>query len=425
MTTRRAYAWWAAGGSWTGALWSVWAMTGVDLIELYLVPPALGAAIVGAVVVARRRRGAVLFACGLAGAILPSLGLLTVEGSGDYAALPWRALALLTASVALAVFGAWLTRRPRARWMVRLATLRATVLSAAIVAAAAGAIQGVRYGWSLDPLALPAELLIVPVLALAVIAAAIAAFAGRLLTSATASRWTFAPAAVYLVVGPITAVRLGVLPILVLGILSLSLLTLMLVTVTRARRAPTTLPPVWFVFLLAWLTAVAAWSERALRVEAFSLPLGFALLGAGIIALRVARTEPEVRAPGTITSWPIGHRGSWRLLAPGIVVTLLPSILATATDPLTWRAILVIVLALAAVLVGSTRKLAAPFLLGVIVLPIENVIVFVVQVGHSIGALPWWITLATAGAVLLVIAVGAERRSSESRGAGARLRDLT
>ncbi|MDQ1528592.1 MAG: hypothetical protein QOH77_382, partial [Actinomycetota bacterium] len=80
--------------------------------------------------------------------------------------------------------------------------------------------------------------------------------------------------------------------------------------------------------------------------------------------------------------------------------------------------------ALVAILIGSLRKLGAPFVLGIIVLPLENITVFAVQVGHSIGAAPWWITLATAGAVLLVVAVTYERRDSGNRGVGARLRDL-
>jgi hypothetical protein len=124
------------------------------------------------------------------------------------------------------------------------------------------------------------------------------------------------------------------------------------------------------------------------------------------------------------TSWPIGFAGSWRLLTPGIVVTFLPSILATGTDPQTLRAILVIALALVAILIGSLRRLGAPFLLGIIVLPIENITVFAAQIGHTISATSWWITLATAGAVLLVIAVTYERRSGGEKGVAARLRDL-
>jgi hypothetical protein len=198
-------------------------------------------------------------------------------------------------------------------------------------------------------------------------------------------------------------------------------LLLMIVTTVRARTREVTLPPVAFLFCVAWCTGVASWSERELRVEAYSLPLGFALLAVGIIAMRTNRQQPE---PTTLRTWPMGFTGSWRLIGPGILAILLPSVLATGTDPLTQRAILVIGLALVAILIGNMRRLAAPFILGIIVLPVENIVVFAVQIGRSIGALPWWITLATAGAVLLVIAVSSERRVGSDGGATARLRDL-
>jgi hypothetical protein len=226
---------------------------------------------------------------------------------------------------------------------------------------------------------------------------------------------------VFLAIGPIATVSTGVLPILALYVLGFALLALMLITVVRSRTRAITLPPVWFTFVMAWCVMVASWSTRELfRVEAYSLPLGLALLAAGVIAMR----QETIAVTAGPTSWPVGFRGSWRLLAPGIIVTLLPSILATGTDPQTWRAILVLALALASILIGSLRRLGAPFIIGLIVLPIENVVVFAVQLGRSIGATPWWITLATAGAVLLVIAVTSERRSTGQKGVAARLRDL-
>lgn len=105
-------------------------------------------------------------------------------------------------------------------------------------------------------------------------------------------------------------------------------------------------------------------------------------------------------------------------------MALSASVTATFTDPLTWRAILVIVLALVAILVGAGRRLAAPFLIGIVVLPVENAIAFLVQIGRGIESMPWWITLAVVGAVLLIIAVTYERRAGERAGIAARLRDL-
>jgi len=68
--------------------------------------------------------------------------------------------------------------------------------------------------------------------------------------------------------------------------------------------------------------------------------------------------------------------------------------------------------------------LAAPFILGIAALPLEILVVFLVQVGGDINPLLWWITLATAGVVLLVIAVGWERRTGVDASLAARLRDL-
>ena len=70
------------------------------------------------------------------------------------------------------------------------------------------------------------------------------------------------------------------------------------------------------------------------------------------------------------------------------------------------------------------RDLAAQRCDGLIVLPIENVFVFSVQIGRGIESMPWWITLAVMGAVLLIIAVTAERRTGEAGTVAARMRDL-
>lgn len=126
----------------------------------------------------------------------------------------------------------------------------------------------------------------------------------------------------------------------------------------------------------------------------------------------------------TANTWPTGYRGYWALLSPGLLVVLGTCVLSTATDPLTTRAILVMALALAAILLGSLYKLRAPFIAGIVVLPVENLVVFVQQVDRQIGAMPWWIALASVGAVQFMIAVSWERRSTGDRGASALLRDL-
>lgn len=389
----RRYAWIVAAVSFTGALWTGLLIASVSATDAYVLPPALAAALLGAIGVAR----------GLPAAWLYRVGLVVASGSSLWSYLTGETstvqlVALVASAVALLV----LVQVAPARF----AELRHTTLFVAVALAGSVVVEALHVGS-----AQATEFAILPALALSAVAAAIAAVAGRMLATSTPSRWVYAPALIFLVVGPVGAVRVELVAMLTLWALSLALLGLMLVTVRKAGS----LPPVWFTFGLALAAAIAAWSTREwLRVEAFSVPLGVALLIAGAMTMR----RPREVTP-SLASWPAGFAGSWNLLVPGLFVTLGPSMLATSTDPQTWRAVLVIALALAAILIGSLRRLAAPFILGIIVLPIENLLVFSVQIGRNISSTPWWITLATAGAALLAIAATYERR-----GAGEGLREL-
>ncbi|WP_133163877.1 SCO7613 C-terminal domain-containing membrane protein [Cryobacterium zongtaii] len=464
LQTGRRSAWWAAGASWTGALWCIWAIRGIEVIEPYVLPPALAMVIVGAILVTRGRAGQTLATTGLALAVVPSLLVLSTNGSVGFGAAgfgaaafgpvtPWRAYGLLAAALVLVVIGYTIVRAtavsgaastgtspagqtqagqaqtgPAPTGLIGLRSLIGATAVVATLAAAAGAVQAMRWGLGLDDLTATAQTgVMVPVLLASATATLLAVFAGLLAQGDAAphpnalSRWRYAAATAFLVAGPITAIRPDAFSIGTLVLLMVMMLGFMLVVSARARTRAVSLPPVWFLFVLAWCTAVAGWSERELRVEAFSIPLGLALLGAGVIGMRSGARA----VPATLGSWPAGFAGSWRLLAPGIIVTFLPSVLATGTDPQTWRAILVMSLALTAILIGSTRRLAAPFLISLGVLPIEVIVVFTVQIGQTINPLLWWITLATIGAVMLVIAITSERKGAAGGGLSARLRDLT
>ena len=118
--------------------------------------------------------------------------------------------------------------------------------------------------------------------------------------------------------------------------------------------------------------------------------------------------------------------GVWAAVGVALTALLSALVFGVALTPVRLIGIgLVIAMALVAILLGSRLRLGAPFVIGLVVLPIENIVVFAVQLGSDIQAAPWWITLATAGAVLLAIAVGYERRASGEGGIAARLRDLT
>jgi hypothetical protein len=422
LFAKRRFGWWIAAGSWTAALWCAWGLAGIADLEPYVYPPALAAVIIGIVLALRGRNGAALVGPGLAIAIVTSLIVLAASGSGPDAVLPWRALALLAASALLLAAGIVLSRGGD-RW--RLGILRMPVLIAAIGAASAGLIQAVRYAWELDAVgpgvsgATQTEFTVVPVLAYSLAAAILAALAGRFLLPA--HRWALTPALLFLIVGPIAAVAPGVAPMWTLWGLSLALLALMLFTVQRDLNGTTILPPAWVTFIAAWCVAVAGWSVRDLNVEWFSLPLGLALTGAGVLVL----LRGGGATGGTVTSWPVGFTRSWAVLAPGIVVTVLPSVLATGTNPATERAILVISLALAALLVGALLRYAAPFVLSLITFGVEIVVIlFQLAFGRQIDPVLIYIVAGTAGTILIFVAIWFERRSRGDRENSARLRDL-
>lgn len=414
---QRRYGWWLAAAAWTAALWCVWGLVGVTDIEPYVYPPALAAVVIGVVLTVRGRNGAALVGPGLAIPIATSLVVLAVSGSGEGVDVPWRAVALLCASAALLAIGILLERGADGR---RLAVLRVPVLVAALGAAAAGAVQAVRYGWERDDLGLPhPDLVVWPVLVFSVVAAILAAEAGRYLRPP--HRWLLVPALAFLIVGPISAIAPGVAPMWTLWGLMLALLGFMLVTVLRALAGPTILPPTWVVFAAAWLVAVAGWSVRTLNVEWFSLPMGLALVGAGVLVLRAG--APGQR--GTIASWPVGFVRTWAVLAPGIVVTVLPSVLATGTNPATWRAILVLGLALVALLLGALVRYAAPFVLSLVTFGVEILVILVlIAAGRDIDPVIFYVSAATAGVILITVGIWFERRSRGDREASARMRDL-
>ncbi|WP_146069347.1 SCO7613 C-terminal domain-containing membrane protein [Cryobacterium sp. Y11] len=428
---KRRYGWWVAAASFTGALWCLWALAGISALEPYLLPPTLAAAVVGLILTARGFRAVPLYATGLVASVAPILTILAVSGTGA-ALAPWRGYGLVVAAWLLLGLGVVLGRVSSAHAQL-LQVLQIPTLGVAIVAGAAGAIQGVRFGLGADPImtgGVPLVLLCVGIGLAGALPAALGARAicrvAPEMSRLARTRWLYAPCALYIAVATWSAIERDWFTIWMMWSLMLAYLVTVVVIAWRLRTHQTSLPPAWFIGAVAFVTAIVAWSPRDLRVEWFSLPLGIFLLAAGAVAGYKAQVQldQQRQRAGTVTSWPAGFTGSWSLLTPGIVTLLLASILATFTDPQTWRAILVIIIALAAILIGSSLKLAAPFLIGIVVLPLENVLVFLVQIGRGIESMPWWITLAVVGAVLLIIAVTYERRAGDENSMTDRLRDL-
>lgn len=448
--------WWLTGLLGTAAAWTALAAGGIRLVEAYTLPPAIGAVLVGTLLARRAARlaGAGAVAAGTreghgtpspgtrghgwrlatAGAVLalvPSdLTLALASGPGDP-----RSRILLVTGVVLTLAIVLLRRWPAVStgWAARA---RALLAGAALLVSAGLTVESLHV--AAYPYGAPGERFVTGLgwaVAAAVIAFVAVTGARPGTPSARLRRMVDAggrvPALLFLTAGAVANAEPHWGAIATLWTLEVALLVLLVLAARRLLRGLSSGVPSWFVWACALAAAIAAWSPRELRVEVFSVPLGVGLVVAGCFALGEWQARTTVSGPGsarvpqrTLGSWPVGWTGSWALLGPGILALLGPSVLATFTDPQTWRAVLVIGIALAGVLVGSRRGLASPFLLGVWVLPIEVLIVFLTQLGTEISAVPWMLTLAAAGGVLLIIATLDERRTEGYGGAAAYLRDL-
>jgi membrane glycosyltransferase len=94
-------------------------------------------------------------------------------------------------------------------------------------------------------------------------------------------------------------------------------------------------------------------------------------------------------------------------LTPGVVAVLAPSTFALVADPATWRAIMLILLALGFMLLGARKMWKTLLGLGIADMAIVVVVVFATA---QVSTTPWLITLLATGGLLLTLAVYAERR---------------
>jgi hypothetical protein len=466
--------WWVAAVLWSGVVWSALAWWGVGLVEAYTAPPAVAAVVVGTLLARRGDRWRPLVAAGTALLVAPTLVLAllgaatgvrsavllafaavavgatllvdrapdhrgalraltdplllgaaaaalagpiraghlaagTPAGSGaDNARLFGAAVAWsLTGALLLAAAGRLVSARQlalaasvephrRAAAQRDAAALRRWALAPALVAGTIGALAGARDSWAVVWVGWAVELALLAAAVLAVRAEAVRGVAARAEAVSAGSVRAGSPTAGSTAAASTTG---GSAPV-------------------QDGRAATdlaaALPPGWFLWLVALAWAIGGWSPRELRVEVFALPLGLALTAMGFVALRAALAEPDrpVAGPAAGGAWPVGRRTSVATLTPGILATLGPSMLAIWTDPMTWRAILVVVLALGFMLLGARQMLRAPLVVGAGALPMAVVSVFAAQIGRTISAGPWLLTLLAAGGLLLVLGIFAERRRS-------------
>ncbi|TBN57089.1 hypothetical protein EYE40_06560 [Glaciihabitans arcticus] len=124
------------------------------------------------------------------------------------------------------------------------------------------------------------------------------------------------------------------------------------------------------------------------EVEYSSLPVAVALLVGG--AIHLARNS-EAR--------------SWPHLGPGMLVLMVPSLLASFEDRPLWRAIGLAVVGIVIIVIGLVRKLQAPFLVASVVTIVHVVATFSPLLRELYEQNSWlvWIVVGTVGGTLLVV----------------------
>jgi hypothetical protein len=147
--------------------------------------------------------------------------------------------------------------------------------------------------------------------------------------------------------------------------------------------------------LLALASWVRLWDLGVHAPEAYTLPSAAALLVVGLVHLR--------RSPGSTTM---------TALTPGLALALVPSLLWALTEPAGLRALLLGLACLTLVLVGARLGWTAPIVLGGTV---GALLVLRLAAPYIGSAVPRWVLLGAAGALLIGIGATWERRLTEAR----------
>jgi hypothetical protein len=150
----------------------------------------------------------------------------------------------------------------------------------------------------------------------------------------------------------------------------------------------------WVTIIGAAATALAGWVRDVPDpVEIVGVPLALALVVSGL--LHLDRT-PAAR--------------SWLTVGPGLGVLLVPSLLLDLSYNPLWRIVGLGVLAIAVLILGTVRRLQAPFLIGAGVLLVHAVAQLWPWISLAYGAVPWWLWLGVGGVLLIVLAARYEQR---------------
>ncbi|MFG2870455.1 SCO7613 C-terminal domain-containing membrane protein [Streptomyces sp. NPDC048338] len=303
------------------------------------------------------------FACGLASALSATAAAL------DTRAATFAALGLLTALFAVTGFLAEGGRRT-------VAACAAVVTATGLVMAGTAAAE------------LPAHL---AALALLVVPAVTAAVGARLRRHPVAL-----PVELTGAVAGLLAVGLAVSRPAVLALVLALAGVIAAATAVRPERRPAASWAAAALFLLATWVRLAVWDVTT--PEAYTLPVTVPALAVGVLR---RRRDPEA--------------SSWAAYAPGLAVTLVPSLFAAWTDPDWARPLILGVASLAVTLLGARFRLQALLVLGGTVLALDGLHELAPYVVQAVGALPRWLPPALAGLLLLGVGATYEQRLRDAR----------
>ena len=154
--------------------------------------------------------------------------------------------------------------------------------------------------------------------------------------------------------------------------------------------------------LLAWpgglLLAAATWVrliDLGVHVpEAYTLPSALALVAVG--AWRLRRDD---------------HSATLAVLAPGLALATVPSLVATLDDPYSLRALLLGAACLVLVVGGAAFRWSAPLVVGAVV----GGLLVLLEIAPYAAQVPTWVSIGISGAVLLAAGITWESRMNDVR----------
>jgi hypothetical protein len=157
---------------------------------------------------------------------------------------------------------------------------------------------------------------------------------------------------------------------------------------------------------LGWVSggvlAASTWVRLALSdVEApepYTAPAGIALLVVGYLR---RRRDPSYR--------------SWPAYAPGLALVLVPSLARAVDDPGVLRPLLLGLTALAVLVVGVSRRLQAPLVIGGAVLAVDALVQLSPYLVQLYDAVPRWTWIGASGLLLLGLGATYEARVRDVR----------